>query len=167
MQKHTTIQLSSAFRPNLTNNKPEFVNRSIVIPVDVPQLQVIHTVEINILSDTNSKSLSTPYAPQMVAVGQAIPAELVIYHSRAWNSIEAKDEDVEVGDEELDFFYEVQNHLDVWLISGRKRAHFTAKVRSNRKPFIPYFRNLHITGRTSSSLPYTFSAVEGRKPSIS
>lgn len=66
----------------------------------------------------------------MVAVGQAIPAELVIYHSRAWNSMEAKAEDVEVGDEELDFFYEVQNHLDTWLVSGRKRAHFTAKVRS-------------------------------------
>lgn len=130
IQTNTIIQLSSVFRPSSSNNKIEFINRSIVIPVDIPQLQVIHTVEINILSEINSKSLSTPYAPQMVAVGQAIPAELVIYHSRAWNSMEAKAEDVEVGDEELDFFYEVQNHLDVWLVSGRKRAHFTAKVRS-------------------------------------
>lgn len=37
----------------------------------------------------------------------------------------------------------------------------------NRKSFIPYFINLHITGRTSPSLSYTFSAVEGRKPSTS
>lgn len=47
--------------------------------------------------------------------------------------MEAKDEDVEVGDEELDFFYEVQNNLEVWLVSGRKRAHFTAKVCSREK----------------------------------
>lgn len=128
VQKNSIIQLSSAFRPDLSNDKPKLVTRSIVIPVDVPQLQVIHTVEINILSDTNYKSLTTAYAPQMVAVGQAIPAELVIRHSRSWNATQAKDEVVDVGDEDLEFFYEVQNNLEVWLVSGRKRAHFTAKV---------------------------------------
>jgi hypothetical protein len=124
VQKNTIIQLSSAFEDPET----EPITRLVVIPVEVPQLQVIHTVEINILSDANSKSLSTPYTPQMVAVGQAIPAELVIRHSRAWNAVYAKDEEIDVGDEELEFFYEVQNNLEVWLVSGRKRSHFTAKV---------------------------------------
>ncbi|KAH8149309.1 uncharacterized protein LAJ45_06849 [Morchella importuna] len=122
-KKNAIIQLNSAFEDPDT----EPITRLVVIPVEVPQLQVIHTVEINILSDANSKSLSTPYTPQMVAVGQAIPAELVIRHSRAWNAVYAKDEEIDVGDEELEFFYEVQNNLEVWLVSGRKRSHFTAK----------------------------------------
>lgn len=122
-KKNSIIQLNSTFE----HNEMESITRLVVIPVEVPQLQVIHTVEINILSDINSKSLSTPYTPQMVAVGQAIPAELVIRHSRAWNAVYGKGEEIDVGDEELEFFYEVQNNLEVWLVSGRKRSHFTAK----------------------------------------
>lgn len=64
----------------------------------------------------------------MVTVGQAIPAELVIRHSRSWNSLDAKSGEVEIGDDdELEFFYEIQHSLEVWLVSGRKRAHFSAK----------------------------------------
>ena len=61
----------------------------------------------------------------MVTVGQAISAEIVIRHFRSWNSIGPKEGEMDIN-EELEFFYEVQNNLEVWLVSGRKRAHFTA-----------------------------------------
>lgn len=89
---------------------------------------MIHTVDIHILCDTNSTTLSSPYVPPMVTVGQAIPAELIIRHSRSWNSLDAKNGEVEIGDDdELEFFYEIQHSLEAWLVSGRKRAHFSAK----------------------------------------
>ncbi|KAG0636053.1 trafficking protein particle complex subunit 10 [Tuber brumale] len=112
----------------LDPENPVLTTRSIIIPVDVPQLQVIHTVDIHILSDTSSTTLSSPYAPPMVTVGQAIPAELIIRHSRSWNSLDVKNGEFEIGDDdELEFFYEIRHSLEVWLVSGRKRAHFSAK----------------------------------------
>ncbi|RPB04129.1 hypothetical protein L873DRAFT_1759340 [Choiromyces venosus 120613-1] len=123
-EKNSIIKLGS----ETPSTNSVLTTRSIIIPVDVPQLQVIHTVDIHILSDTNSTSLSAPYAPPMVTVGQAIPAELIIRHSRSWNSLDAKHGEVEIGDnDELEFFYEIQHSLEVWLVSGRKRAHFSAK----------------------------------------
>lgn len=101
------------------------IARSIVIPVDVPALQVMHTVELNLLPPpcADSNSLAAPYVPQMVTVGVALPAELVIRHSRNW--------DTRTGPRAggpLEFYYEVQNSPDTWLVGGRKRAHFTGTV---------------------------------------
>jgi trafficking protein particle complex subunit 10 len=58
----------------------------------------------------------------MAVVGAAISAELIIKHSRAWDSSSSPPPDAP-----LEFYYEVQNNLEVWLVSGRKRAHFAAK----------------------------------------
>ncbi|KAI5782945.1 hypothetical protein FPQ18DRAFT_359351 [Pyronema domesticum] len=102
-------------------NRPDvlaMITRSITIPVDVPPLQVIHTVELNLLCDAGSHSLSAPYAPPMVTVGVALPAELIIRHSRNW------DTSTEDPTAPMEFTYEVQNNPDTWLVSGRKRAHF-------------------------------------------
>lgn len=101
------------------------ITRSITIPVDVPALQVVHTVELNLLPPPASTSaLSAPYVPQMVTVGVALPAELVIRHSRNWDTsaIAARVRGA------LEFFFEVQNNPDTWLVGGRKRAHFTGTV---------------------------------------
>ncbi|KAL7275089.1 hypothetical protein RUND412_001991 [Rhizina undulata] len=109
------------------------ITRTIIIPVDVPQLQVIHTVELRITSDTNSKFLEAPYSPPTVTVGQAMPVELIIHHSRAWNNTDGKDGEAMLGDEELEFYFDVLNNIDVWLVSGRKRSHFFAKEGQTHK----------------------------------
>ena len=94
--------------------------RSIVIPVEVPALQVVHTIELNLLCDSDSRSLEAPYAPPMVTVGEGLPAELVIRHSREWDTADS------ASSEPMEFSYEVQNDPETWLVSGRKKAHFKA-----------------------------------------
>lgn len=59
---------------------------------------------------------------RIVAVGQALSAELVITHSRKWSSPEKPMDDI------LDFCFEVHASPDTWLIGGQKKAHFSAKV---------------------------------------
>jgi hypothetical protein len=81
---------------------------------------VIHTVELNLHCDSTSRALTTPYAPPMITAGSALPAELVIRHSRNWDTCPTG-----ASSEPMEFFYEVQNNPDMWLVSGRKRAHFT------------------------------------------
>ncbi|KAI5841240.1 trafficking protein particle complex subunit 10 [Tricharina praecox] len=111
--KHATIPLNQ--KDILTS-----ITRSIFIPVEVPALQVMHTVELNLLCDSISRQLSSPYAPPMVTVGVSLQAELIIRHSRHWDTTA----DAEALAKPMEFFYEVQNNPDTWLISGRKRAHF-------------------------------------------
>ncbi|KAA8911750.1 trafficking protein particle complex subunit 10 [Sphaerosporella brunnea] len=101
----------------------ETITRSIFIPVEVPALQVMHTVSLDLACDTDSRSLSSPYAPPMVTVGVALPATLSIRHSRGWDTLASP----EALEKPMQFFYEVQHNPDTWLVSGRKRAHFTAK----------------------------------------
>jgi hypothetical protein len=83
----------------------------------------MHTVSLNLLCDSDSRSLSAPYAPPMVTVGVALSASLEIRHSRAWDT-QSPPESLE---KPMQFFYEVQNNPDTWLVSGRKRAQFSAK----------------------------------------
>lgn len=81
----------------------------------------MHTVELNLLCDSSSRQLSSPYSPPMVPVGVSLEAELVIRHSRHWDTTA----DAEALAKPMEFFYEVQNNPDTWLVSGRKRAHFS------------------------------------------
>jgi len=81
----------------------------------------MHTVELNLLCDNSSQQLSSPYAPPMVAVGVPLQAELIIRHSRHWDTTA----DADTLAKPMEFFYEIQNNPDTWLISGRKRAHFS------------------------------------------
>lgn len=100
----------------------ERIIRTITIPVEVPPLQVLHTVELNLACDSTARELGAPYSPPMVTVGTPLVAELVIRHSRTWDPHPpARDAPV------LSFFYEVQNNPDTWLVSGRKRAHFVGE----------------------------------------
>lgn len=61
------------------------------------------------------------------AVGQAIPAELVIKHTRGWSNQTG----AESKDEQLEFYYEVHTHPDTWLVGGQRKAHFSARVSLN------------------------------------
>jgi trafficking protein particle complex subunit 10 len=92
--------------------------RSITIPVDVPQMHVVHSVRLNILDS------SIPWChPGPVAMGEAIRAELAIKHTRRWRgSSEAAS-----SAEALEFCCEVEASPDTWIIGGQRRTCFTAR----------------------------------------
>lgn len=92
--------------------------RQIVIPVEVPEVQVVHTAELR-LSTLSDNTDETTHA----AVGHGIPAELILQHTRRWCSQRSETQEP-VG--ELEFAYELHVNQDLWLIGGRRRGHFTA-----------------------------------------
>lgn len=96
--------------------------RRIVVPVDVPQLQIIHTAAIQVFRD--SQNSGDGFGP--VAVGQAIPAELKIKYSREWDT---REDTPGSKTENLGFYYTLDASPDMWLIGGQRRAYFTAAVR--------------------------------------
>ncbi|KAI5777162.1 hypothetical protein EDC01DRAFT_636092 [Geopyxis carbonaria] len=100
--------------------------RAILIPVSVPHLQVIHTISLKLNPPSLTRSVSGPeplYIPPMVTIGQPIPCTLTISHSRSW--------DPSPSTVPLEFYYEIQNNPESWLVSGRKRAHFTGLAEGN------------------------------------
>ena len=63
--------------------------------------------------------------PDFLAMGSALPLEVVIRHTRKW-----WDGDTRSGydGEPLDFKYEVHALPDDWIIGGQKKGLFSAKV---------------------------------------
>ena len=91
-------------------------SRSIIIPVDVPSVTVVHTADL-ILSDTSSVPSDTAVA----ASNQPISACLNIKWTRNWDT-ETRSENNDVQD--LEFVYEVSGSTDTWLIGGKRKGHF-------------------------------------------
>ncbi|KAI9923620.1 hypothetical protein MW887_008542 [Aspergillus wentii] len=106
MQKTPIISLAG---------QPPIPNRRIIIPVDIPEIQVVHTAELKL------GNLSEQ--PAHAAVGEMISAELCLRHTRRWCSTEHQ----ENAGEPLEFSYEIHSNPEMWLIGGRKRGNFTAK----------------------------------------
>ena len=73
-------------------------------------MHVLHTARLQLFSE------GLP-----IAVGEAIPAELTIRHTRAWAQSE-----VRTGSP-ISFCYELDASPDTWLIGGRRRATFEAE----------------------------------------
>ncbi|KAL6236941.1 hypothetical protein BDW75DRAFT_205222 [Aspergillus navahoensis] len=94
--------------------QPSIRQRHIIIPVDIPEIQVVHTAELRL---TNLPS-QTPHA----AVGQIITAELRLSYTRRWCSPDQR----ENADGPLEFSYELHAHPDLWMVGGRRRGNFTA-----------------------------------------
>ncbi|PQE03353.1 tmem1 family protein [Rutstroemia sp. NJR-2017a BBW] len=91
-------------------------SRSIVIPVDVPSVNVVHTADLRLLQRA---SVSTNSA--VAAANEPIPVSLHLKSTRAWDT-EASLPDSQ--GEDLEFMYEVSGHSDTWLIGGRRKGHF-------------------------------------------
>ena len=109
------------------------MNRRVTIPVEVPRVQAVHTADFFLLDndDMPLKDNTT------VMVGQAIAAKLRIRHTRAWDTDEVispvtseKTRPVDSADAgaALSFVYEIHVKNDLWLVGGRRRAQFSAKV---------------------------------------
>ncbi|KAL3423738.1 Trafficking protein particle complex subunit 10 [Phlyctema vagabunda] len=110
-------------------------SRSIIIPVDVPSVTVVHTADLQLL-ETSSVMSNTSIA----AVNQPISASLQIKHTNNWNTEsalkEGRPQSSDAASSEPDyqeFVYEVSAPSDTWLIGGRRKGHFRVPTGSRKK----------------------------------
>ncbi|KAJ9196715.1 hypothetical protein DTO021D3_5185 [Paecilomyces variotii] len=104
---------------------PSLLSKQIVIPVDVPEVPIVHTAELRLTNIGHEQ-------PAHAAVGQTIAAELVLRHTRRWasssssRSPETSSDAAETATQPVEFSYEVLANPEIWLLGGRRRGNFTA-----------------------------------------
>ncbi|KAF3491930.1 uncharacterized protein GIQ15_01447 [Arthroderma uncinatum] len=96
----------------LPNERPVHASRCITIPVDIPDVQVVHTARL--VLDGLSPGQTH------VGVDDMIPADLIIHHTRRWCSVAERE-----VQSSLEFSYEVVANPDVWVIGGRRRGNYS------------------------------------------
>ncbi|KAJ5135657.1 uncharacterized protein N7515_004935 [Penicillium bovifimosum] len=99
--------------------QPTIPSRRIIIPVDVPEIQIVHTAELQI----QPKPTTDPGPSTHAAVGQMIIAELYLQHTRRWCSPATR----ENADQPFECSYEIHANPDLWQIGGRRRGNFLAR----------------------------------------
>lgn len=102
-------------------DQPSIPPRHIVIPVDIPEIQVVHTAELRLTNLVDQ--------PPHGAVGQMIAGELSLRHTRRWCSPQHR----ENGGGPLEFSYEIHANPELWLVGGRRRGNFTADEGETKK----------------------------------
>jgi len=108
-----------------TNEDGSYKSRSIIIPVDVPSVSVVHTADLKLL-ETSPVVESTFVA----ASNQPISASLTIKWTRIWDTDPPTTKGT-ASEDELEFFYEVSGAADTWLIGGRRKGHFRIPSKSS------------------------------------
>lgn len=110
--------------------------QSIIIPVDIPSIPVVHTADIRLQRPI--PSLVQPaddYEAPVVCINQILPATLHLKWTRVWDTGKldtapagAGGAPDEAGGDE--FTYEVTAPGDSWLVGGRKKGHFVIPAAS-------------------------------------
>lgn len=116
-QKHPTISLPQ---------QPTIPSRHVVIPVDIPEVQVVHTAELRLSNNPSKDDSSKENQPTHAAVGQMIAAELRLRHTRRWCS-PGHQEHASHSDGALEFAYDLHANPEQWLVGGRRRGNFLAR----------------------------------------
>lgn len=114
-EKHPIISLPQ---------QPTISSRRIVIPVDIPEIQVVQTAELQLDNPGDEKEKGSQLTH--AAVGQMIAAELRLHHTRRWCS-PAHQEATSHSDGALEFTYDLHANPEQWLIGGRRRGNFLAR----------------------------------------
>ncbi|KAI1447845.1 trafficking protein particle complex subunit 10 [Annulohypoxylon stygium] len=121
--------------PNLaldTNSIPA-EPRSILIPVDIPSLTIVHTADIRLQQPPpqSSSALSTlPDSPTpTVCTNQLLAAILHLKWTRVWDTTTPPAEQTD-----LEFSYELAAPQDTWLLGGRRKGHFVIPAPSSPAP---------------------------------
>ncbi|KZF20753.1 hypothetical protein L228DRAFT_262661 [Xylona heveae TC161] len=120
-----TISLSTLDDPSIEQTSKLPIH-AIAIPVEVPQIQVVHTAELSILSPDVPSSNGIDVT---VSIGDVLPADIRIRHSRIWDvdrALAGKGGSA-MGDRPLTFVYEVHANADHWLVGGQRQAHYSAR----------------------------------------
>ena len=89
----------------------------LTVPVDVPQVQVLHIVCLK-----QSQPISSDIGLRAVPIGKPVPMELIITYTCYWDDPQRQSS----RNETLDFYYEMQANSD-WLIGGQRKTHYTAR----------------------------------------
>ncbi|MCJ1467387.1 hypothetical protein MMC07_006011 [Pseudocyphellaria aurata] len=114
----TEWQEKNATIPLLEDSKASKL-QYLTVPVDIPQMGVVHTVCLQLDRDYQNIPADMGY----VAVAQPLSAQLVIKHTRQWFT----QAEPQPKNKVLEFCYEVQANPDTWLIGGHRKAHFSAE----------------------------------------
>ncbi|KAI1261818.1 cis-golgi transport protein particle complex subunit [Xylariaceae sp. FL1019] len=94
---------------------------SILIPVDIPSVTVVHTADIRLTlpATTTSANLLSADVATPLCTGQLVPATLHLRWTRIWNTATPLSKQ-----SDLEFSYEVSAPQDNWLLGGRRKGHF-------------------------------------------
>ncbi|KAM3504966.1 hypothetical protein MY11210_008147 [Beauveria gryllotalpidicola] len=94
---------------------------SILIPVEVPSLTIVHTADIRLRrplpAGINDDAASGSAATPTVFLNQVLHATLHLKWTRIWDTESPRAED-------LEFSYDVSASAESWLIGGRRKGHF-------------------------------------------
>jgi len=107
---------------------PEAERRSIIIPVEIPNMTVIHTADLVLSKASLAKSLEPRVT--FAAINEPISATLYVKWSRMWDLQTApprRPSQVpapESESESLEFVYEFTAPSDAWLVAGRRKGQF-------------------------------------------
>ncbi|KAI1370931.1 trafficking protein particle complex subunit 10 [Hypoxylon crocopeplum] len=128
--------------------------RSILIPVDIPSLTIVHTADIR-LQQPAQPSLGLPLdsPTPTVYTNQLIPAVLHLKWTRIWDTTTPPAEHTD-----LEFSYELAAPQDTWLLGGRRKGHFVIPAPSGNE-------NRESTPDTEAEIPILLIPVrEGWLP---
>lgn len=114
------MSLADSFGPSAEPRS----KRRIIIPVEIPSVSVVHTVKLRLIPVDHGGQSSVALA----AIGQIMGANLEIKHTRRWDTTDVTEATLQAAQKPLHFSYEVQANPDSWLVAGRRKGHFHAKV---------------------------------------
>ncbi|KAI0399186.1 cis-golgi transport protein particle complex subunit [Xylaria palmicola] len=97
---------------------------SILIPVDIPSVAIVHTVDIRLQPQpaappSSSSPTTTTTTIPAVYTHQLLPATLHLRWTRMWDTLTPPAQQADV-----EFSYELSAPSDTWLLGGRRRGHF-------------------------------------------
>lgn len=116
--EHKRIPISSPPANAPTDSEPS----SILIPVEVPSLTIVHTADIRLqrplpAAINDSASANSGAATPTVFLNQVLQATLHLKWTRVWDTDGGRAKDIE-------FSYDVSASSDTWLVGGRRKGHF-------------------------------------------
>jgi hypothetical protein len=93
---------------------------SILIPVDIPSVVIVHTADIRLQppAAVSKSSALDPITPT-VCTHQLLPATLHLKWTRMWDTKTPPSEQADI-----EFSYELSAPQDAWLLGGRRNGHF-------------------------------------------
>lgn len=116
LRKHPSLPLGS----DLSQMEPT----TIVIPVDIPPITIVHTADIQFQEPVSSVAGAGAdgSCSNRFVINQLLPATLHLKWTRIWDTDTAG---AGAGaHQDLEFSYELTAPADTWLLGGRRKGHF-------------------------------------------
>jgi len=128
---------------SLQSNEPAEPS-SILIPVDVPSVTIIHTADIRLQPSPTISAVSMPDSvTPTYSTHQLLPATLHLKWTRIWDTVTPVS-----AQTDLEFSYELLAPQDTWLLGGRRKGHFVIPA-----PASDDERDMSSTVNTEAEIP--------------